>query len=63
MTKEHGNSVTPNEVWTLGENNQATKVLNPSILPEFVLETLEEGCLAMHDGKLYGLSPKHLLGE
>ena len=32
-------------------------------LPEHVLLTLEEGCLAMHNSVLYGNSPGHLTGE
>lgn len=31
-------------------------------LPEFVIESLQYGSLAVFDGKLYGLSPEHILG-
>jgi hypothetical protein len=31
-------------------------------VPEFVIESLRCGSLAVSDGKLYGLSPEHILG-
>lgn len=32
-------------------------------LPQFVLDTLAEGCLAVHDGSLYGVSVEHIEGQ
>lgn len=31
-------------------------------VPDYVLDTLREGMLAVADGKLYGLSPEHIIG-
>lgn len=32
------------------------------MLPVYVVETIQEGCLAFYDGQLYGTSAEHVLG-
>jgi hypothetical protein len=51
-------------VYVQDKAGEIREVFEPqSFLPAFVLETLEMGTLAVYDGRIYGLSPAHILGE
>ncbi|OGZ69221.1 MAG: hypothetical protein A3D44_00850 [Candidatus Staskawiczbacteria bacterium RIFCSPHIGHO2_02_FULL_42_22] len=38
------------------------KEVNLATVPDCVFESLREGMLAVHDGRMYGTSPEHILG-
>lgn len=44
------------------DRNLAITEVNLAAVPEDVLEQLRMGMLTVYDGKLYGISPEHILG-
>jgi hypothetical protein len=52
------------EVWSLGPDGTIRQLSDEVVqaLPQWIIDTLDDGMLAMYYRVLYGLSPEHLLG-
>jgi hypothetical protein len=52
------------EVWRMNLTRDIERLSDEEVqaLPQWVVDTLDNGMLAVYERQMYGLSPSHLLG-